>query len=494
MRSRTIPITTAAALAMAGLMVPVAAASGAGRAAAPAAGPADTRPRWPHGADKSPEMDAHESSDFWTPARMAAALGAPLPETELTPYHGEGAARVTGIPSSQRLTPGGDSNGYGKVRRPYSKLPHTRAAGRLFFVDAHDKLRSCTGAVVRSRDESLIVTAAQCVYGEPGDHHEGGYRQDPRHHGWHRYLLFVPAYDGRKEREPYSRWGAVRAWKPSAYTGHEGGGANSPYDVALVEVENIYTDQTLQDRVGGYTVLRNQGGYFKVNTIGYPAVHKNRAYQGKDQMWCEGRTRPARPYEPRHNDVRFGGLTTHNCQLVDGDNGGPWMLRAPGSGLVGVTSTGRSHNGDNGSTTATALGIDSYGAIVKAADPEGVYDQLSISADVADGTIEQGESTIATLTVAMNGLSGAADVPVSVRLPRGFRLVPDSESDCEGTRGEVTCTIDTIYPGQTVELNLRIAADDVAPGRYRFRAAVERTHLNPDPRGTVAYFRIHVVR
>ncbi|TDE57001.1 hypothetical protein E1295_09195 [Nonomuraea mesophila] len=495
MRTRTIPITAAAALALAGLTVPVAAASGAGRAASPVAGaPADTRPRWPHGADESPRMDAHTSSEFWTPARMKAALGAPLPETELDPPHGEGAARVTGVPSSQRLTPGGDRNGYAKVRRPYGKLPHTRATGRLFFVDTHGKLRSCTASVVRSRDESLIATAAQCVYGTPEEHHEGADRRDPHGHGWHHHLLFVPGYDGDGEREPYSRWGAVRAWKPSAYTGHEGGDANSPYDLALVRVENVYTDQTLQDRVGAYTVLRNQGGAFKVNMIGYPAVHEDHGYQGKDQLWCLGRTRPSRPYEPRRHDVRFGGLTTHNCQSADGDNGGPWMVRAPGSGLVGVTSTGRSHHGDNGSTTATAMGIDSYGAVVRAADPHGVYDQLSISADVAEGTIEQGESTTATLTVAMRGLSGAAGVPVTVWLPRGFRLVPDPESDCEGSRGEVTCMIDAIYPGQTVELNLRIAAGDAAPGSHRFRVAVERTHLNPEPRATTASFRIRVLR
>ncbi|MDA0635045.1 serine protease, partial [Nonomuraea sp. MCN248] len=335
---------------------------------APPAGAAAAPPPAP-GAEVSPEMDPQRAIDYWTARKQSRADATDLPENVITP---RSAGASTSVPSGRRLTPGADVNGYSPMRRPYRQAQTSRATGRLFFLDAGGHRRSCSGAVLRSARGLLVVTAAHCVYGVAA---RGAQAR------WSQHLAFVPAYDGRaktlNERAPYGVWGARRVWKPRPFTGVTPYDWDSVYDLALVEVGRR-GGATLQGQVGGLTPVRNEGGRHTVSSIGYPS---DAPYDGSRQLWCLARTRSW----PGHalGGTTGGRLRTDNCHLYGGNSGGPWL---DGDGLLlGVLTSGAGDEDGFGYAVANPLGRESFGAVVRRADPHGVYDALSVEGSGAGG-------------------------------------------------------------------------------------------------------------
>nr|SBO94662.1 hypothetical protein BN4615_P4178 [Nonomuraea gerenzanensis] len=459
---------------------------------------------------------------YWTADKQAKAKAADLPASVPSPGTGSGsgtgagagadsgtgtgtgagsegasddsggaAERKASVPSSRRITPGGDTNGYARVRRPYTTTPASRISGRLFFVNAAGNGDSCSASVIRSASRLLVVTAAHCVYGVPAGAATGK---------WHTSFAFVPAYDGRgatvKQREPYGRWGGRRAWKPDGYTGAAGGDWNSIYDVALIEVGR--RNGTLQDAVGAFTPLLSQGGKHTIATIGYPGLLGRKPYDGKDQLWCLGRTRQALGIARADTMLaarsaalssKAGRLETFNCHLFKGHSGGPWVVKGTGD-LVGVLSAGKEDGEADGNSVANAINLDGYGAIVKRADPRGVYDALSVSLAGPGRPVRRGGTTAVTATVTMRGLMAAAQVPVKLTVPPGAALTSVSGATCKSGEREASCTIGTIHPGRPVRLHarLRVAAD--APRRLPVSARVTSTRLDPTQRDNTGVLRL----
>ncbi|MEQ4716253.1 hypothetical protein [Nonomuraea sp. B19D2] len=462
-------ITTLITLAGTALAMPAAAAE-----PPPPATPA-TASSWR--AASSPLMHPGQAVRYWTASKQAKASGADLPKTLRKPVP---ASARRNVPSSKRLTPGGDSNGYARVRRPYSGSAASRITGRLFYVNASGKDDACTASVVRSAAKVLVVTAAHCVFGVPAGSSAGR---------WHSNFAFVPAYDGRastvRQREPYGRWGARRAWKPAGYTGLSGGDWNSTYDVALLEVGKK-NDRTLQDSVGAFTPMLNQGLRHTVATSGYPGVSGRRPYDGRDQLWCLGKAMPAGGIidgalytasgsAPVPADGR---IETYNCHLFRGHSGGPWLIKGTRD-LVGVLSAGSEDGEDGGFSVANALNAESYGAIVKSADPSGVYDALSISAAGPKSPVKPGDTALVTATVALRGLTSAARVPVTLTLPKGTSLSSVEGASCKRTSQQATCTIAAVRPGTPVRLSARVQVSRDAGASPRITAHVGSTGLDP---------------
>ncbi|MGW5157269.1 trypsin-like serine peptidase [Nonomuraea wenchangensis] len=440
------------------------------------------------GAESSPLMRPRQAIRYWTPARQAGAGAADLPATR-APLVPASASRLLSVPDGKRITPGGDANGYAPVRRPYTGAARSRVTGRLFFVNSGGHGDSCSASVVRSASGLLVVTAAHCVYSVP----EGAERGE-----WHSNFAFVPAYDGRatseRQREPYGRWGGRRAWKPGAYTGQAGGDWNSVYDVALIEVGR--RERTLQDAVGALTPLLSQGGRHTVVAPGYPGVFGRKPYDGRDQLWCLARTQPARALaavsaaavtatEP------VGKLETYNCHLSKGHSGGPWVVKGTRD-LVGVLSAGTEDGEADGYSVANALNVGSYGAIVKKADPRGVYDALSTTATGPTGPVRRGRTAAVTATVAMRGLLAAAQVPVTLRVPDGATLTAVTGATCARTAQQAACALDTVRPGHPVRLTARVRLAADAPRQVPLTVHVAATGLDPAPRDNTAVARIPV--
>ncbi|MFC7030467.1 trypsin-like serine peptidase [Nonomuraea rubra] len=469
------------------------------------------------GAVASPLMRPGRAVRYWTADKQARAKAADLPTSvpttgaetatgsgaeasEDADDSGGAAERRLSVPSGKRITPGGDSNGYARVHRPYTGAPASRITGRLFFVNAAGNGDSCSASVVRSASRLLVVTAAHCVYGVPAGSATGR---------WHTSFAFVPAYDGRgatvRQREPYGRWGGRRAWKPDGYTGTPGGDWNSIYDIALIEVGR--RDGTLQDAVGAFTPLLNHGGRHTIATTGYPGLLGRKPYDGRDQLWCLARTRPAlgiahadTMHDTAHDTMRAartaagtaskaGRLETVNCHLFKGHSGGPWVVKGTGD-LVGVLSAGKEDGESEGNSVANAINLEGYGAIVKRADPRGTYDALSVSLSGPGRPVRRGGTATVTATVTMRGLMAAAQVPVTLTLPSGTALASISGATCKSAEREAACTIGTIHPGRPVRLHARVRVARDAPDRLPLVARVTSTRLDPTQRDNTSVLRL----
>ncbi|MET8865972.1 trypsin-like peptidase domain-containing protein [Nonomuraea sp. NPDC004580] len=446
-------------------------------------------PVW--GAASSPRMRPAQAVKYWTAAKQAEARAADLPKSP------KGAARTAAslsVPTAKRLTPGGDVNGYARVRRPYTAVPYSRISGRLFFINAGGQPDSCTASVVRSAGELLIATAAHCVYSVAEGTATGQ---------WHRNFLFIPAYDGRaaglRGREPYGRWGGRRAWKPDGYTGLHGGDWNSSYDIALIEVGR--RERTLQDAVGAFTPMLNQGGRHTIATTGYPGLLGREPYDGRDQLWCLGRTRQSAGVARTETMLAAntagrpagsGRMETHNCHLYKGHSGGPWFLKDTGD-LIGVLSAGKEDGEADGNSVATALNLEGYGAIVGKADPEGVYDALSVKLSRPARParpVRRGRTTTVTATVTMRGLMAAARVPVTIAAPRGAALAAVHGVACAPSRRQATCLIPAVRPGRPVTIKARVHVAAGAPRRLSLAARVTSTRLDPTQRDNTDVLRL----
>ncbi|MGW0802906.1 trypsin-like serine peptidase [Nonomuraea sp. NPDC002799] len=486
-------VTTLTTLAGVALAVPVAADRT----------PAAPLRRSSLGAESSPLMRPGRAVRYWTAGKQARAKAATLPSAGSggpSAKAAGGTAEPRSVPSGKRLTPGGDPNGYVRVQRPYTGTAQSRISGRLFFVNASGKGDSCSASVVRSEVKVLIVTAAHCVYGIPDDSEQGR---------WHSSFAFVPAYDGRatsvRGREPYGRWGARRAWKPNRYTGRSGGDWNSVYDIALIEVGAGKKRRTLQQTVGAFTPMRNEGGDYTIATTGYPGVLGRKPYDGRDQLWCLGKTQPSQAVAPdtaldttldtaagaRAASAAPGGgrMETDNCHLFKGHSGGPWVLKDTDD-LVGVLSAGKEDGEADGNSLATALSSQGYGVIVKRADPRGVYDALSVDLSGPSRPVRRGATATVTATVAMRGLMAAAQVPVTLSIPAGASLAEVSGATCERDSREATCTIGAVHPGRPVRISARVNVARDAGDSLPLVARVTSTRLDPSQRDNTSVLRL----
>ncbi|MFC4007547.1 trypsin-like serine peptidase [Nonomuraea purpurea] len=470
---KTTLVTTLTALAGLALTAPAAAEP------APAEGP-----RW--GATSSPLMRPGRAVRYWTAKRQANALTADQPSagTALSAKAGARTTQRHSVPSNKRLTPGGDLNGYAPMSRPYTGAAHSRITGRLFFLNAAGLGDSCSASVIRSAARTLVLTAAHCVYGVP---------PGTAHGRWHNNFAFVPSYDGQgdnvRQREPYGRWGGRRAWKPDRYTGLSGGDWNSVYDIALIEVGS--KRRTLQEAVGAFTPIRNEGGRHTIATPGYPGVIGRKPYDGRDQLWCLGRTRPIQPFATVTATAALaahfaapqssGRLETDNCHLFKGHSGGPWLLDGT-QDVVGVLSAGKEDGEAEGNSVATTLNDENYGAIVKRADPDGVYDALSVSLSGPSDPVRQGSATTITATVTMRGLLAAAQVPVKLTVPPGVDLTGVKGAACEHGNKQATCVIAAIHPRRPVRISARVEVHGNAGRSLPVVAHVSSSHLDPTQR------------
>ncbi|SDM00291.1 Trypsin-like peptidase domain-containing protein [Nonomuraea maritima] len=482
-------VTTLAALAGATLAPP---APAAGRPPVqPGAAPGHSAAR-PLDADSSPIMRPKRAVRYWTPDRQDAAGPAHLPRAvpQFSPVASARIARPLSVPTAKRLTPGADDNGYARVERPYTGRDQSRVTGRLFFVNSLGQGDSCSASVVRSASGLLVVTAAHCVYSVPPGSAAGR---------WHTNFAFVPAYDGRaddaRRREPYGRWGGRQAWKPDGYTGISGGDWNSVYDLALIEVGRH--KRTLQDAVGAFTPMLNRGGRHIITTTGYPGLLGMTPYDGRDQLWCVGRTHQAHSVTlapivtAAAQAPQPGRLETDNCHLHKGHSGGPWLVRGTGD-LIGVLSAGKDDGEPEGNSVATTLSPESYGALVRQADPDGVYDALSVKMSGPDQPVRPGRSAAVTATVAARGLASSNRVPVTLIAPPGTSLSGVDGARCHLAGRRADCTIGAVHPGTPVRLTARVKA---GPGRGGpVEARVTSSFLDPAQRDNTSTVRLPVRR
>ncbi|HEX4815312.1 MAG TPA: trypsin-like peptidase domain-containing protein [Nonomuraea sp.] len=319
---RRVALLSAAALALAGALVP----AGTARAATPAAdsgaasgsdsGRAATgrdpgRPvGWP-GADSWSER--RDVLQYWTSRRMLSAqpLAAPTPRrtgqstgpTEGDPWatrgagtRGAGGASARGSAWSVRPVAAG-----GAERRAF--VPNspglrwtdggavTRTVGRVFFTTANGRTSTCSGTAVTSANESVVITAGHCVK-----------LAGAAHRNW----VFVPGFDNG--RRPFGTWVATRLLTTPQWNARE----DINFDVAAVVVAPLQ-GRTLTDVVGGQGLAFNQPRRRQMYSFGYPAAAP---FTGQRLIYCSGRA---------IDDTVMTRDLGLRCDMTGGSSGGPWF-------------------------------------------------------------------------------------------------------------------------------------------------------------------------
>jgi hypothetical protein len=282
----------------------------------------------------SSQQNAQQVLQYWTPERM------------------RNAAYIDGPADLSPLEPplGGDRKGYLKMTSPYVENLEANVTGVLFYrnermnVDTH-----CSASVLKSRTQSLIITAAHCTV-----------FPNPDGELFSRHMLFVPAYDGSPNRDlhdaaPYGRWPISRAYVSENVAHNPLLIIGSQYDLSIASVFPGADGRRLEEVVGGalQPVVTDSEDFSEALTVGYPSAQ----YGGQSQYYCKSAlVNIPYPVGAPGNDAP-GSLGASNCGVTGGHSGGPVIV---GQGVVGVV-----HGGDH-----TRLRPSTYPAQAAAAEAD----------------------------------------------------------------------------------------------------------------------------
>jgi V8-like Glu-specific endopeptidase len=335
--------TTAAcaAVLLAGLVTPAAAATPEATAPAGAVAVAEET------------KSTQEIVDYWTPERIERALAnpAPVPVAPAATSTSASAALSASDTGEPQVTASADAVSPKNTTKstatstaassaasaqaadaaaadiavaqdvPASTSIPNVVVGKLFFTKPDGSDGSCSGSVIVSDTANTVWTAGHCV-------HLGDNSGDA---GWYSDILFIPGYkDGQ---EPWGVWVADRKYAPTEWL-EEGDSQTS--DMAAVVLAPSDTYGNLQDNIGalGYQ-FGSVTDYDDAFTVGYPGEGYNRTdMDGEQMMFCYGNTEDASPLWPLDDRLKM------DCDMGRGASGGPMFIGALGGNpqIVGANS------------------------------------------------------------------------------------------------------------------------------------------------------------
>jgi V8-like Glu-specific endopeptidase len=300
------------------------------------------------GVDRSEQSAAVQ---YWTRDRMLGAVSGDtllsaldLSQTTATVERGV-ATILPGIPVPQAsLDLGGLLGGLGgggaggSIYGKGGAVMYT--SGKVFFtMNGTDYV--CSGSSTAAANHSLVLTAAHCVYDDPGYYSSN--------------FVFVPAYqDGRAlfgvfpARSLYvtNQWAARR---------------DLSYDVGVVVVSPV-NGQYLADTVGAQGIAFNLARGAKMYAFGYPATGR---YDGSKLAWCSGVVSA---------DTQGTADQGMKCNMTGGSSGGPWFIDFSESNGAGTLNSLNSFK-------YTSLGLLDGGSMYGpyfGSDIQALYDYSSV--------------------------------------------------------------------------------------------------------------------
>ena len=207
------------------------------------------------------------------------------------------------------------------------------AVGKIFFT-LGDTNYTCSGTLVRSRREYVVLTAAHCVTNGRGQ--------------WAVDWTFAPGYSGGAE--PYGQYAARRFFVSPRW---KGPAATERYDVAFVQVTPDRPDRPASRRPKApaglpirFAASQTAAQQARAYVFGYPALPP---YTGLYLNYCAG---------PAASSVTRRGSLETGCAMTAGDSGGPWLTGfspRTGAGTIAAVSAYKL-SGDLRTLYGTALG------------------------------------------------------------------------------------------------------------------------------------------
>ncbi|WP_405947600.1 trypsin-like peptidase domain-containing protein [Streptomyces prunicolor] len=219
---------------------------------------------------------------YWTPERIGKALT------------NEAAGDSRSLPRAQAAPVDG---------------PHSTAVGKLVFEHANGKPDACTGTVINSDSEVLVLTAAHCLHDGPGL-------------DWTKNQVFYPGFhDGSAPYGGFTAWNIATspAWSIGSKPDYE-------HDYGMLVVNDNASGETVLDAAGGYQIAPDMRTGEQVSLIGYSGP----PYDGNHQEFCQDLVEPTVP------PVNMWQVECPN--MTPGSSGGPWLLDYDydtGTGYIG---------------------------------------------------------------------------------------------------------------------------------------------------------------
>ena len=175
----------------------------------------------------------------------------------------------------------------------------------------------CSGTIVSSESESLVLTAAHCVVSDDGTR--------PLK------IVFIPGYrNGGLRSGPLGVWEATQASFPQGYL-NGGGEPNYEYDLGAFRVAPL-NGMTIEDRVGARGYLFNGPATQLFQSFGYPA---GKPFDGEKLWTCKSQS-------GRRLDIAGGpNMVSMGCDMTQGSSGGGWIVddeRINSVVSIGITS------------------------------------------------------------------------------------------------------------------------------------------------------------
>jgi V8-like Glu-specific endopeptidase len=169
----------------------------------------------------------------------------------------------------------------------------------------------CSGSVVNSPSESLVMTSGHCVI-------------DPETGAKATNLVFVPGY--RDGAEPYGEWAATSFSTTSKWSSTAGGPRpDEAGDIAFLQIAS--GAHTLQDTVGAIGIAFNQPRDKTYTEYGYPSA---RPYDGSRLFKLSGRF--------ADTDGGFSPATQSiPSDFTPGSSGGPWVVGGDSPVALSIT-------------------------------------------------------------------------------------------------------------------------------------------------------------
>jgi V8-like Glu-specific endopeptidase len=238
----------------------IAAGPQSGRTAVAVAVPASGAPGAPtavaphRAATASASVSAAGLQQFWTPARLAAAVA----ETGVTGGKGatgsKGAAGQSTAGQGTGLARGANTARTSAVTSDSSSVGHSYdnarpSIGIVVYADKNMTTHYCTASVVQSPGKNLIMTAAHCRIGY--------------------WVAFVPDYQAGARTQPYGIWSVKSVYTDSHYAPT---GVGTDYDYAFAKVAPDSRGRLLQNVTGGNVLTRTPSYTNWAGITGYPEV------------------------------------------------------------------------------------------------------------------------------------------------------------------------------------------------------------------------------
>ena len=319
------------------------------------------------------------------------------------------------IPETMRLQSLGDFETF-EITNP-SQFPYS-TQGKIIAFDSPTTGWVCSGTIVSSQSESLVLTAAHCVVQDDGTR--------PTR------ILFIPGYrNGGLSSGPFGVWQASDASFLQGYLSSNGTEPNYEYDLAAVRVSPL-SGMTIQDRVGARGYLFNAPATQSFQAFGYPA---DPPFDGEKLWTCKSQS------GARLNVGSGPDMVSMGCDMTQGSSGGGWIVNDQQINSVvsiGVSSMPNVIWGPYFGSSAQTLWNTAGGGPGPSPDPdpdpdpdptEPVTHAMSLTLKLSGGLVASGR-----VTAADGYLPCTRNAPVGIlkKTSTGWKLISDELTDEEG--------------------------------------------------------------